>query len=360
MKILPPTIALLCLASFSCDKAKELVDKAKSAVSGKIAQKSSESGDAKPDPELQKLVDLTPEGVVFRKDLPFPGKLEVKITRKEEVSGRISQKSELGGRAGVLKGTLTTVTKLERTGDNVSYALIDSSFAEPIVEGAGDPKPPAVKAEEAPKKPKMKVRDDSKKPAIMSDDDSKKPDIKELTKPSEPCAFVKSGSSWKPAVSNDFHAAYLAQTISPVFDQLLVENTLAPRALWFGKKRLKIGDQLMLDDKSLPMLVTGNAKGSLKLTLQSFEAVKGHPCGVFAVTGDFSRNQFPDFDGTLTNEDLTIQSGKFWLSLLYPLILKEETEAVQTIKNGGQGGLATRIQVLSKVSVIREWKKSGQ
>ncbi len=58
---------------------------------------------------------------------------------------------------------------------------------------------------------------------------------------------------------------------------------------------------------------------------------------MFSVTGDYSRKQFPDFEGNLTDEDVTIPSGKIWFSLLYPMILKEELATIQTFKSGGQG-----------------------
>ena len=81
---------------------------------------------------------------------------------------------------------------------------------------------------------------------------------------------------------------------------------------------------------------------------------------MFSVSGDFSRKNFPDFNGTLTNEDVTIESGKFWLSLLYPMILREETAIIQTSTTGGQGGLSTSGRSSANVSVIREWKGSGK
>ena len=85
-----------------------------------------------------------------------------------------------------------------------------------------------------------------------------------------------------------------------------------------------VGDQLAVSGDSLPMLVAGKGKGSLNLKLESFEAVAGHPCGVFSVSGTYSRKKFPDFEGNLTDEDVTIQSGKIWLSLIHPIVLKEE------------------------------------
>ncbi len=318
------TLTLLCLVSFSCDKAKSLANRAKSAVEDRIAKQAGQSGDSKPDPELQKLVDQTPEGVIFRKDLPFPGHLEVKITWRNEISGRVFQSSAIGTQASVVNGTQTTVTKFERAGDQVRYTLEQSTFAEPVAKDA---------------------------------DESRKPAVKELAPPSKPVVFKKSGSTWKSDDSEGFRAAALSKQMAPVFDQLLVEAAAAPRGLWFGKKRVKVGDQITVAGKTLPMLVTGNAKGSITLTLESFESVAGHPCGVFAVTGDYGRKQFPDFEGKLTDEDVAIQSGKLWLSLIHPLILREETDTIQTYRSGGQGDLATRIQGSFKISIVREWKK---
>lgn len=322
------TLAILCLASPSCDKIKDITDKAKSSLASELAKKAGGSKESAPDPELQKLVDQTPEGAIFRKDLPFPNSVEVKITRREEVSGRFSEKSELGSQVNTLKGTITNITKVQRKGDRVSYTLLESSFTEPVIENAGK--------------------------------EAKEPVVRQLEPPSAPFEFAKSGTAWKSAVPTDFRIASRAQTIGPHFDQLLVENALAPRPLWFGKKRYKAGDELAVSQEFLPMLVAGKAKGQLKLVLESFDAVNGHPCGVFSVSGDFARRQFPHFDGSLTNEEVTVESGKLWLSLLYPLILREETNVILTSTSGGQGGLSSSGRSSAKVSVIREWKGAAK
>ena len=133
-----------------------------------------------------------------------------------------------------LKGTVTNVSKLTRNGDKVSFTLLESIFTEPVIKGA---------------------------------DESGKPVSKQLAPPSAPYDFVKSGSTWKSAVASDFRTASRAQLIAPVFDELLVEDALAPRALWFGTKRYKVGDSLVVTEEFLPMLVAGKAKGKLKLTL---------------------------------------------------------------------------------------------
>ena len=326
MKLRLTTLTLLGFASLSCDKVKDLANKTKSAVEGQIAKKAGESGTALADPALQKLIDETPEGVVFRKDLPFPEKIEIRTTRRHELSGRFFEASAIESNSKVVKGTQTTVTKLERAGNQVRYTLEQSTFAEPVIEGA---------------------------------DNSKQPVVKQLAPPSRPRVFGKSGTTWKADDTEGFRAAALSKQLAPVFDSLLVENALAPRTLWFGKHRFKIGDKLTVSGKSLPMLVTGDAKGSLNLTFEAIEAVKGHPCGVFAVKGDFSRKQATDFEGNFTDEEVAIESGKLWVSLIYPIILREETDTIQSTKSGGGGGLAARGKASVNVSVIREWKTTG-
>jgi len=317
---------LFALAFVSCDKAKDLASKASSAVKQEIAAKTGEGGSSKVDAELQQLVDQNPDGAVFRKDLPFPRRLEVRTTRSREISGRFYQASAIEKRTDTVKGTQITIAKLERADDEVRYTLEQSSFSVPT-----------------PDKP------DATKQAIADP-------LEQVAPSTRPVTFRKTGKVWKSDDRDGFRAAVLSKELTPVFDELLIESALAPRTLWFAKRRMRVGDQLVVTGDSLPMLLAGRAKGSFALKLESFEPVEGHPCGVFSVTGDFSRKQFPDFEGDLTDEDVTIQSGKIWLSLVYPVILREELDTVQTFKSGGQGGLVGRGQGTVKLSVKRDWK----
>ncbi len=318
------TAAALCVTSLSCDKAKILVSKIKAAVESRVDQATTDLADTKPDPELQKLVDQTPDGFIFRKDLPFPVKFEIKTSLTQEVSGRVLETSAIGNQATAQKGTRSTISKFERAGDQVRYTLEKCTFTDPMIKGA---------------------------------EESKKPVARELSPPSKPQLYHKTGAIWKSDFSEGFRAVALSRQLSPSFDLLLVENALAPRSLWFGKKRIKLGGQIKISDKTLPMLVAGQAKGNFTLTLESIGAVKGHPCGVFNYTGDFSRKQIPDFEGAVMDEEVTIQSGKLWLSLIHPLILRQEAETIQTTRQGTDGNLGTSFQGSVKVSLIREWKK---
>jgi hypothetical protein len=181
--------------------------------------------------------------------------------------------------------------------------------------------------------------------------------LEEVAPSSRPITFSKTGKTWKSDESEGFRAAVLARQLTPVLDDLLIENAVYPRPLWFASnRRLKIGDELDVAGESLPMIVAGKAKGSCHLKLESIEPVNGHPCGVFSVTGDISRTGFPDFEGNLTDEDISIQSGKLWLSLLYPVILRAELDTIQTSKSGGQGNLSGHGQGAVKVSITRDWK----
>lgn len=327
MKIPLIPAAFLCLAFVSCDKAKNLANKARSAVESEIAKTSAESSGGAADAELLKLVDQTPEGYLFRKDLPFPSRVDVKVTRSLELDARSFESSILGNTANVVKGTQTTVTRLEKATNQVRYTLLESTFAEPVAEGADKSKPPVVR---------------------------------QLAPPAKPRTFQKSGKVWTSADTEGFKAAALSKQLAPVFDQLLEDNALVSRSLWFGKHRIKTGGELTVSGGMLPMLITGQAKGSFKLKLESIGAVAGHPCGIFTITGDYSRKQLPDFEGNLSDEDVTIQSGKVWLSLLHPLVLKEELDTIQTFKTGTQGNPSTRTQGTVKVSVTREWKQMGK
>jgi hypothetical protein len=317
-------LSLAVLGISSCEKVKDIADKTSNAVKKEIAAKIGE-GANKVDPELEKLVDRTPEGVIFRKDLPFPKRLEVRTTQRAVLAGRFVQSSAIGSESTVVNGTEIRVTKLERAGDQIRYTLEQSSFSKPSEENPDGEKPAGNLLDQVAPAPK-------------------------------PWVLKKADGRWISDEQNGFRATSVVRQLAPVFDVLLEENGLSGRSLWFAKRRLKVGDELDVSTKSLPMLVSGDAKGSAKIKLESFESVEGHPCGVFSITGDYRRSGFPNFEGNLTDEDVTIETGKIWLSLIYPLILKEDFEIIQTIHSGQRGGFDVRGQGTVKMSVTRAWK----
>lgn len=316
------TLPLLFAALTSCDKIKDLTNKVKGAINkSQIAQK------IPLDPELQKLVDQTAEGAIFRKDLPFPQHLEVKSTRETEVSIRNVQSSAIEKSAETVKGVQTTTRTFTRSGHQVTFTVEPPSAVIPKL----DPKEIGKKVIEEP--------------------------VKQVAPaPKSSITFELTNKGWKVDHAGDFKSVVLSKELSPVFEQLLQDNALSPRPLWFGKKRMKPGDSLVVSGDSLVMLFAGKVKGSVSLKLEAFEAVDGHPCGVFSITGNYSRVKTPNFDATFTDEEVAIQSGKLWLSLIYPIVLKQELDTIHNTNAGGQGGLVSRSQGSAKISQIYSWK----
>lgn len=328
MKLRFLLILAFALGLSSCDKVKQLAQKASTAAT-KEMQSGAGATHAQVDNSLQALVDQTAEGVVFRKDLPFPENISIKTTLKRDISGRFFHSSELGKKVENIQGFEVTVAEFERSKGSVRYALKEATFTVPAAE--------------------------KNKEGKMVDKKVANP-LKPQAPSTQPLMFSRNGGVWKVDGQNDFRSVVLSRQLGPVFDELLIEQGLAPRPLWFSKKRLKVGDELTLADESVRMLIAGNAKGNLQLKLQAIEAVSGHPCGVFAVSGSYNRSGLPEFDGTVMDEEITIESGKLWLSLLYPVVLKEELSTIQTFKPGAETGLVGRGQGVIKHSRLREWK----
>lgn len=321
-------IPVLALAASSCDKAKDIASKAASALKDEVASRGGKAAE-KVDEELAKLVDETDEGVVFRKDLPFPKRIEVTTTRKSTVSGRSYQTSEIGQSAGEMNGNLVVVTKLERAGEQARYTLVQSSLVKPTPEDAE---------------------------GLADAKDS----LKQLAPPSRPITFSKKAGGWVPEGTSTFRELALSKQLAPSLETLLIENGLAPRPLWFGKKRFKVGDTLQITGESAKMLLAAGGKGSYDLKFEGTEAVNGHPCGVFSVKGDYRLRNYPDAEGNPTDADVTILSGRLWLSLIHPVVLREELDTVQTFKSGGRGGLMKGLQGSVKVDIRRAWSQPSK
>jgi hypothetical protein len=330
MKLHHAPILALCLTA-SCDKAKDLAEQATSTVKERITEAAAQGGDAQTDPELQKLVDLTDEGVVFRKDLPFPARIEVITSASSHQNFRILEASAIERKSTTLIGVMESIDKFERSGDHVRHTQGKSRFIDPT------------------------VKDSDGKPKVITDNPLKNLMAAEITR-----EFHRRDGEWRADQAGGFAAAAVAREIAPFFDLLLQEHGLAPRPQWFAKRRVKTGEQLVLTGDALAMLVSGEATGTLNLKLESLGAVAGHPCGVFSVTGDYSRQQFPSFAGGFTDEDVTIQSGKVWLSLIHPLVLKWEIDTIQTFKTGDTGGPRIQGQGSAKITISREWKAMEQ
>ncbi|KAB2637901.1 MAG: hypothetical protein DVB26_08870 [Verrucomicrobia bacterium] len=363
-------IAALGLTVVSCDKIRDLVSQAKHTMEAKAAAKAAKSAGVPPDPLLQALVDQTPEGAIFRKDLPFPEQLKVKEERRLTFdAARIVVKSAIGNQVAAFSGTRFFTTRYQRTGTQLDLTIESAGFTKSEADkleaaraakdakvAAAKPKPEKVKAAKS-KLEQAKADQEAAAAGAAPAVPDELTAIKELT--GRKCSFVTDGKGWKAIHSNDFKLAGLARNLEPHLAVLGSAAGVLPRNYWLGQRRLKPGDSVPLAGEDLALLLGEGASGSLVLTLEAFEASGGHPCGVFAVTGHYRQAAVPGPDGEVIDEDVSVSSGKVWLSLLYPLIIRQQFETIQTLSTGMRSGHSTLIQGSVAVAVTRTWKPTA-
>lgn len=362
-------IAAIGMVCGSCGKVRDFVNKAKRTTEAE-ASTSSDAGKkagSTPDPLLQALVDQTAEGVVFRKDLAFPEQVQVKVERRHTFeSARVVVKSALGDQVASISGTRFWITHFERAGNQVTLTMESAGFDNPVASTA-----------EAEQAVADKKNADKEKAAAAKGNKSKdnkgkldKPPVtlgtvvpdelfqaKDLT--GGKISFTRSGKLWKAKRSGDFKSIAWGSNLESGMGATCVDAGVLPRSHWFGKGRLKPGDSVPLSGAALPLLLGEGAKGALTLKLETFEASGGHPCGVFSVTGSYHAAAVPGLDGEPVDSDVSISSGKIWVSLIYPVVIRESLETVQTLVTGAGSGHSTRIQGTVSVTVNREWKTPG-
>lgn len=321
-------LAACCLSLPSCEKAKEIAAKAQVAVEEVRSDFTVQADDAArgiaPDADLQALVDHNAEGYVFRKDLPFPPHLKVKVVESSRFKGRHFQSTLLGSGAGSIEGEFRHQRDLEMRSGVVSYTLHESLFFPPISPEAENP--------------------DAGKKVLQQGGRME---------------FMRKGAGWIPSgKARDLAVMAIlgGKDVAVEFSK----DCVMPRPFWFGKKRLQPGDQVILSGRHLGMLGFPGANGEIRMTFTGPEAVGGHPCGVFSVSGAI------DLAGTgwvgdgAKMERVSVDSGKVWFSLIHPVVLKEELETVITSKSGEGKKLSSQIQGAASIRIEREWVPGGR
>jgi len=264
-------------------------------------------------------------------------------------AARVFVKSAFGNQAAALSGTRHFTTLYERAGERVSVTMESAGFSLPEVENPQGDKPQGGKATA-----KATAKAAADKAAALAAVPHELAQSENLT--GGKVSFLFNGKTWKATHTSDFKLAAWGGNLEPTMGVNCMDAGIMPRAHWFGKGRLKPGDSVPLAGASMALLFAGEATGKITLKLESFEASGGHPCGVFAVTGNYRATAVPGPDGEVADCEVSISSGKVWLSLLYPVVIREQLETVQTLVSGARSGLATRIQGNVAVSITREWK----
>jgi len=366
------SVSVACLAGVfaltSCDKAKQLADSGLRKVDelrGKTSSGNSPSGTAnqaaaKPSilpkddghiaPEWQSQLDRNADGVVFRKDLPFPANLTTRTTTEEVWDVRVFIKSGLGSGSPSLQGVRGSVEETTLHDNQLRYHLVSSDWtpkASAAAAAAPKPNSPSAKADaKSSAKP-------ASPPATPAPAENFAADLAGASLEPFELAFQRKADGWVPArPPTDFRAAAAALQIAEMAGQLPVVYALAPRAMWFGKRRLKPGAVIPVPESQLAMLFDGKSlKGSLNLTFEDIEGVGGHPCGRFAVRGNVSRSGIVQAAGQDVSDELTIESGSLWLSAVQPVILRGDLNII--ITRQAPGGV--RFQGTLQQRFVRTW-----
>lgn len=331
----------ICLSLVACDKVAKLIDKS-SGKNQADAGKNAEPKEIPIDPELAKLIDRNEEGVLFRRDLPFPKEIRVSITEKEPMAVRLFQQSEVSKQVTTLDVVRHFSMQIRKGPGSVQFAGYKEEFYD---------NKPVVK--DLPKgKAKGSSKDASKDlaPAPVKGHPLLAP------VPPKDHTMIFRQDKWRADSNTGFAEASLAQQLGPQMNPLLHEYGLNPRPLWFGKRRIVAGKPMAITGELLPMLVVGKATGELTITLEDVESVHGHPCGRFAIKGSYQRKEFPFLDGRLFNEETTIQSGHVWMSVLHPLVLKYHVNRIVTLSVAEGSGPAMRFQGSTSPMRSIDWK----
>ncbi len=316
----------MCLALpflFGCDKVGNLLGKGEI---GKLAPSTPQPG-GEVDSSLAKEVSRHNDGVSFRRDLDFPSTLSGRLRISNSYDNvRVVEKSELGSETDSWNHKLETEVVFSKESGRFHISL-----------------------EQAGRRILPDQEENAAVPAGASELEGESLD------------FVLTSGGWKVGgnVGNEFRKVNWAEAMGREIPHLLVETGAHPRTQWFSSsRRWKPGDRVVLTGSAIKMIHAADATGRIELVFEGEEAIAGHPCGVFSVTGDLSVRGETDFLGKERDAEISISKGRIWASLLHPLLLREEYETVQTIRSGGDGGLATRSQGAIKVVKSRSWEPS--
>ncbi len=316
-------LAACCLSLPSCDKAKEIAAKAQVAVEEVSADLTDRVNPGEveipPDADLQALVDHNVEGYLFRKDLPFPSHLKVKVEESSRFKGRHFQSTLLGSGAGTIDGDFQHQRELEMRSGVVSYTLGESAFIPAAAPGSEQPE-----------------------------------EEKKVLQRGGSMEFMRKDATWLPSGKTRDLSVMAALTGKNVAEEFS-RDCVMPRPFWFGKKRLQPGDEVILSGHHLGMLGFPGGKGEIRVAFIGPDAVGGHPCGVFSVSGAMDLARSGWVGDSSIEERVSISSGKIWFSLIHPVVLKEEVEAVITSKSGEGKKLSSQTQGAASIRIERQW-----
>lgn len=324
-------VLCLILALFAlggCENAKDLLGSATAEGPG--------SADISPGGEITESLDSQvvrdSGGVKFRRDLPFPTRLEVQMVEELDYKNvKVVEMSAFGKSVKTLNHKVETEFWCGKNPGLFEFRL-DKASRQVVI---------AEEGEEAP---------------VINVESSRATELE-----GQSLHFALSEGGWRTrhgAGAVDFKKAVWSDSMEGSVPQLMVEVGAHPRVQWFSSSRVwRKGDGIMLTGNTLKILDPYDVSGKVALKFEGEEAVGGHPCGVFSLSGDMRVRDQLQVDGSHHDVDVSITSGKIWASLLYPVLLREEYDTVQTStqREGKRGGPESKIQGAVGVKKCRNW-----
>lgn len=292
------------------------------------------------DPELAKLVSREGDAYLFRRDMPFPPHLKVITTKVVKFNKvRMAGKSDFGEGSMELSIRNDDIMEYEMAGGAIRFTMkAKSSEKIPTpAERTASLKAieEAVKRKEQPPEARERIVDDLVGKAVQ---------------------FNFSGGAWKAVSTKEFKTMAWGKGLEAEVAGKLVENGLQPRPRWFGTGPMKVGDVTKLSAKSLDLVFDGVSAGNVEMTLKGMEGVHGHPCAVFEVSGSYMMAESINAESQKTTGEATIEKGRIWCSLLYPIVLRGDLDLIVSVQTKEGTKLINQIQGSMNESFHRDWK----
>ena len=340
----PMTAAVMLVG---CEKATDWLESVSADVSDAPGDVPEPGGEA--DEDLAALVKRSEEGVAFRRDLDFPKNISGRVITITQADNMVVAGQNAFGNTRAVVDEEKTVSITDFVKAPGVYELVTRDPETVVPEWF--PKDEDVEEEEY-----LKMREERQ--VLIAD-------VVDQT-----LRFENSQEGWryrKDLNSGNFKLMVRGKETEESITNNLVETGSYPREVWFSENRhWKEGDTLTLTGSAAKLVEPSALSGSITVTFLGEESIGGHPCGKFSVQGTLRVDMSAFFTGEDAVGDVTYESGTFWASMLYPVILMEDFQTVISMQAGSFGAadraqeITTRSQGSFAVKVMRRWTPEAE
>lgn len=291
------------------------------------------------DPALGKLVTMQGDAFVFRRDLAFPPHLKVvttKVTKFKKV--RAAGKSEFG------EGSMELSV---RDDEVMEYEMAARAVRFTMKEKVSEKIPNASE-----RLARLKVIEEALKNKRQPPETRERivdPFVGKIVQ------FNYDGKDWKALQTREFKTMAWGRGLEEEVGSYLVENGLQSRPRWFGTNPMKLGEVTNLSGQSLDLVFDRIKVGTVAMVLKGMEGVHGHPCAVFEVSGALVQSEKENEQGQTTSGEITIDKGRIWCSLLFPIVLRSDLDQIVSFKTKEGSKVVSQMQGPVNEKIHREW-----